>query len=66
MKKGLRKFLSAVALLAAALPCAVSPVLANSAPRWEHGETAAGTIVRNENSVLAVESEKLTFDICDF
>lgn len=66
MKKGLIKILSAVALLAAALPCAVSPVFANSGPRWERGETAAGAIVRNENSVLAVESEKLTFDIVDF
>ena len=66
MKKGLIKVLSAVALLAAALPCAVSPVLANSGPREERGETAAGAIVRNENSVLAVESEKLTFDIVDF
>ncbi|MDE6075372.1 MAG: hypothetical protein K2G26_02935 [Clostridia bacterium] len=66
MKKGLIKVLSAVALLAAALPCAVSPVLANSGPREERGETATGAIVRNENSVLAVESEKLTFDIVDF
>ncbi|MDE6790645.1 MAG: hypothetical protein K2J61_02880 [Clostridia bacterium] len=66
MKKGLIKILSAVALLAAALPCAVSPVLANSGPREERGETASGTIVRNKNSVLAVESEKLTFDIVDF
>lgn len=66
MKKGLIKILSAVAVLIAALPCAVSPVLANSGPRVEHGETATGAIVRNENSVLAVESEKLTFNIVDF
>lgn len=66
MKKGLLKTLSAVAALIVALPCAVSPVLANSAPKWETGETASGAIVRNEDSVLAVESEKLTFDLVDF
>lgn len=66
MKKGLLKTLTAVAALIVALPCAVSPVLANSAPKWERGETASGAIVRNENSVLAVESEKLTFDLVDF
>lgn len=66
MKKGLLKTLTAVAALIVALPCAVSPVLANSAPKWERGETATGAIVRNVNSVLAVESEKLTFDLVDF
>lgn len=66
MKKGLLKTLSAVAALIVALPCAASPVLANSAPKWETGETASGAIVRNEDSVLAVESEKLTFDLWDF
>ena len=65
MKKGLTKIISAVALLAAALPCAASPVLANSGPNSEYGITAQGVFVRNEQSVLAVESEKLTFDIVD-
>ena len=69
MKKGKFKFkalAAAVAALVVAVPCAVSPVFANSAVRHEYGVTGSGAIEINEQSVLAVESEKLTFDIVDF
>lgn len=66
MKKGVLKIISAVVALCAALPCAVFPVFANSGKYYEQGVTGSGTIVRNEQSVLAVESEKLTFNIPDF
>lgn len=66
MKKFKFKGVAAVAALIVALPCAVSPVLANSGPSREYGVTGSGVIVRNEQSALAVESEKLTFDIVDF
>ncbi len=66
MKKGVLKIIAAVVALCAALPCAVSPVFANSGPQREHGVTASGAIVQGEKSALAVESEKLIFDIKDF
>lgn len=66
MKSRIIKIISAVAALIVALPCAVSPVFANSGHRYEYGVTGAGAVVRNEESVLAVESEKLTFDIKGF
>ncbi|MDE6557680.1 MAG: hypothetical protein K2K39_01085 [Clostridia bacterium] len=69
MKKGKSKFkalLGAVAALVLAVPCAASPVFANSAPRYEYGVTGSGALEINERSVLAVESEKLTFDVVDF
>ncbi|MDE6691453.1 MAG: hypothetical protein K2K04_05720, partial [Clostridia bacterium] len=66
MKKGLRKIICAVVALCAALPCAISPVFANSGHRYEYGVSGAGVLTPNENSVLAVESEKLTFNIPDF
>lgn len=66
MKKGVLKIISAVVALCAALPCAVSPVFANSGPRREHGVTASGAIVQGKKSALAVESEKLTFNIKEF
>ncbi len=66
MKKGLRKIICAVVALCAALPCAVSPVFANSGHRYEYGITGSGAVIRNEESVLAVEHEKLTFDIHSF
>lgn len=66
MKKGVLKILSAVIALCAAIPCAVSPVFANSGMRYEHGVSSMGIVTPNEQSVLAVESEKLTFNIADF
>lgn len=66
MKKTLHKIVSAVVALFAAVPCAVSPAFANSGPMYEEGVTASGAIVRGEKSALAVESEKLTFNISDF
>lgn len=66
MKKPLRYLLCAVAALIAVLPCAVAPAFANSGPREEQGVTASGVTVSGENSALAVENEKLTFDIPDF
>ncbi|MDE6557679.1 MAG: DUF4424 domain-containing protein [Clostridia bacterium] len=68
MKKVKVKFkalVAAVAALVLAVPCAASPVFANSGPMKEFGVTGAGVQIRNENSVLAVESEKLTFNISD-
>ena len=66
MKKGVFKIIAAVVALSAAASCAVSPVFAISVPDREQGVTASGAIVRGEKSALAVESEKLTFDIKDF
>ncbi len=66
MKKGLLKIISAVLALCAAVPCAVTPVFANSGHRYEYGVSGAGIVTPNESSVLAVESEKLTFNIPDF
>lgn len=65
MKKGVLKILTLAVALCAALPCAVTPAFANSGMRYEHGVTSAGVQV-NETSALAVESEKLTFDIVDY
>ena len=64
--KRLRGIAAAVAALIAVLPCAAMPVFANSAPAYEYGVTGSGVLTRNENSVLAVESEKLVFDIKDY
>lgn len=66
MKKFKLRFLAAAVALVAALPCAVSPAFANSGKRSEFGVTGTGVIVKNEQSALAVESEKLTFDIVDY
>lgn len=66
MKKAVLKIISAVVALCAALPCAVSPVFANSGHRYEYGVSGSGILTPHENSVLAVESEKLTFNIPDF
>lgn len=64
----LRAIISAVAL-AAALPCVISPAFANSGKRYEYGILGPGLLEQkpaSEQSALAVESEKLTFDIVDF
>ena len=66
MKKGILKIISAVVAVCAALPCALSPVFANSGQRYEYGVSNMGVITPNKNSVLAVESEKLTFNIPAF
>lgn len=66
MKNRFIKIISAVAALIVALPCAVSPVFANSGHRYEYGVSGSGILTPHENSVLAVESEKLTFNIPDF
>lgn len=66
MKKGVFKIIAAVAALCAAIPCAVSPVFANSGHRYEFGVSGAGIVTPNGQSVLAVKSEKLTFNISDF
>lgn len=66
MKSNVLKILSAALLLSATLPLSVGSVFANSGPMVEYGITGVGVFTRNEKSVLAVESEKLTFDICDF
>lgn len=67
--KGLKKYLklifSAFACVCA-VTCAISPVFANSGPRYEEGITASGAVVQGGQSALAVKSEKLTFDIKDF
>ncbi len=60
------KFIFAAFACVCAVPCAVSPVFANSGHVYEYGVTSSGVVVRNEQSVLAVESEKLTFDIHGF
>lgn len=67
--KGLKKYLKLIFAAFAcvcALPCAASPVFANSGHRYEYGVSGAGVLTPNESSVLAVESEKLTFNIPDF
>lgn len=74
--KGVKSLIAAAAVSAAALfaaggllaakPNAATPAFANSAMRFEYGVTSSGMVVRNENSVIGVESEKLTFDIPDF
>lgn len=67
--KGFKRYLKlifAAFTCVCAVPCAVSPVFANSGHRYEYGVSGAGVLTPNENSVLAVESEKLTFDIVDF
>ncbi len=52
--------LSALVISASAL---ATPAFANSAAPWESGVTANGVTIVNENTVLEVESEKLTFNI---
>ncbi|MDE7087773.1 MAG: hypothetical protein K2O67_06240 [Clostridia bacterium] len=64
--KKLRGIAAAVAALIAVLPCAAMPVFAHPVPAYEYGITGSGVFTRDENSVLAVESEKLIFDIKDF
>lgn len=61
-----KAFAAAFAAVVIAVPCAVTPVFANSAMRYEYGVTATGAIEVNEESVLEVEREKLIFDIVDF
>ncbi|MDE7379488.1 MAG: DUF4424 domain-containing protein [Clostridia bacterium] len=55
-----------VSVCALLLPNASVGAHANSGPAMEYGVTGAGVQVRHENSALAVESEKLTFDINQF
>lgn len=64
--KNLKRIAAAIAALIVVIPCAATPVFANSGPAWEYGVTGTGVTVRNEDSVLAVESERLIFDIKDF
>ena len=67
MKKRIIKIISAVLALCAALSCAVSPVFAfTPAHRYEYGVSGADILTPDEDSVLAVESEKLTFNVPDF
>lgn len=64
-RKKLLPFAAVTALLVALMPCAVTPAFANSGPAYEYGVTSSGAMVMSEGSVLAVESEKLTFEISD-
>lgn len=66
LKKHIKALIAAAVACVCAVPCAASPVFANSGVRYEYGVTGADVLMRNEESVLAVESEKLTFNIVDF
>lgn len=57
---------AAFAFFAAALVPCRGEAFANSGPAKEYGVTSAGVIVRGEQSALAVEREKLIFDVQSF
>lgn len=65
MKKSGKKILCAFAALLVALPCAVSPVFASSRP-YRYEISNSGVMSVNGEGALAVESEKLTFNISSF
>ncbi|MDE6373919.1 MAG: hypothetical protein K2L72_05400 [Clostridia bacterium] len=57
---------AAVAFVAATVTPRRAAAFANSGPSKEFGVTASGIIVREEGSALAVERERLVFDLQDF
>ncbi|MGN0807162.1 MAG: hypothetical protein ACI4MN_01770 [Candidatus Coproplasma sp.] len=64
MKKfKLKSLLFAPLAVIMAVPMFCVPAFANSGPAWESGVTSTGIHCVNENSVLQVQSETLTFNI---
>ncbi len=64
MKKlKLKSLIGVVAALIFAVPIVSAPAFANSGPPWEEGVTQSGVHSVHENSVLQVQSEKLTFKL---
>lgn len=61
-----KSLFAAFGALVCAAVLAAAPAFANSGPPWEEGITASGAHVLNEQSVLQVEKENLTFNIKNF